>query len=558
MPPFHTAIQEVRVQKLIASSLAALLVAGTLPIPANAAGPSGGAETATPIKHLVVIFQENVSFDHYFGTYPIATNPSGEPRFVAAPGTPTINGLTGTLLTVNPNATNAANGKGASNPFRLDRSQAATADQDHDYTPEQQAFDHGLMDAFPASVGTAGPPPAGGGIFATDGLTMGYFDGNTVTAYWNYAQRYAMSDNSYDTNFGPSTDGAVNLVSGQLNGVIQDISPGGSTIDDGSGGLTLISDADPVGDKCSTTTGERVQFGGKNVGDLLNAKGINWGFFEGGFNLSIVNANGSTGCNRSTTSTVTKTLKDDYIPHHQPFQYYTSTANPLHLRPRSTATIGYSGDPANHQYDILDFYSAVSAGNFPAVSFLKAPGFEDAHAGYSDPLDDQTFVVNTINFLEKQPDWDSTAVVIAFDDSDGWYDHQLGPIVNQSATAADALSGQGLCGSGAAALPGINAGTLHAQGRCGYGPRLPLLVISPWSRRNFVDHTVTDQTSVLRFIEDNWLGGERIGAGSFDAIANPIDNAFNFKDGPQNGGQYILDPSTGLVVQNGWGGGFGW
>jgi phospholipase C len=301
-----------------------------------------------------------------------------------------------------------------------------------------------------------------------------------------------------------------------------------------------------------------VQFGGKNVGDLLNAKGITWGFFEGGFNLSIVNANGSTGCNRSTTSTVTKTLKDDYIPHHQPFQYYTSTANPLHLRPRSTATIGYSGDPANHQYDILDFYSAVSAGNFPAVSFLKAPGFEDAHAGYSDPLDDQTFVVNTINFLEKQPDWDSTAVVIAFDDSDGWYDHQLGPIVNQSATAADALSGQGLCGSGAAALPGINAGTLHAQGRCGYGPRLPLLVISPWSRRNFVDHTVTDQTSVLRFIEDNWLGGERIGAGSFDAIANPIDNAFNFKDGPQNGGQYILDPSTGLVVQNGWGGGFGW
>jgi phospholipase C len=558
MPPFHTAIQEVRVQKLIASSLAALLVAGTLPIPANAAGSSGGAETATPIKHLVVIFQENVSFDHYFGTYPIATNPSGEPRFVAAPATPTVNGLTGTLLSANPNATNAANGKGASNPFRLDRSQAATADQDHDYTPEQQAFDHGLMDAFPASVGTAGPPPAGGGIFATDGLTMGYFDGNTVTAYWNYAQRYAMSDNSYDTNFGPSTDGAVNLISGQLNGVIQDISPGGSTIDDGSGGLTLISDADPVGDKCSTTTGERVQFGGKNVGDLLNAKGITWGFFEGGFNLSIVNANGSTGCSRSTTSTVTKTLKDDYIPHHQPFQYYTSTANPMHLRPRSTATIGYSGDQANHQYDILDFYAAVSVGNFPAVSFLKAPGYQDAHAGYSDPLDDQTFVVNTINFLEKQPDWDSTAVVIAFDDSDGWYDHQLGQIVNQSATAADALSGTGLCGSGAAALPGINAGTLHAQGRCGYGPRLPLLVISPLARRNFVDHTMTDQTSVLRFIEDNWLGGERIGAGSFDAIANPIDNMFNFKDGSQNGGQYILDPSTGLVVQNGWGGGFGW
>jgi len=555
MPPFPTATQEVRVQKLIASSLAALLVAGTLPIPATAAGSSGGVETATPIKHLVVIFQENISFDHYFGTYPYATNPAGEPFFIAAPGTPTVNGLTGTLLTANPNATNAANGSGASNPFRLDRSQAATADQDHDYAPEQLAFDHGLMDAFPASVGTAGPPPAGGGIFATDGLTMGYFDGNTVTAYWNYAQRYALNDNSYGTNFGPSTDGAVNLISGQLNGVIQDISAGGSTIDDGYGGLTLISDADPVGDKCSTTTGERVQFGGKNVGDLLNAKGITWGFFEGGFNLSIVNANGSTGCSRSTTSTVTNSKKDDYIPHHQPFQYYTSTANPLHLRPTSTATIGYSSDPANHQYDIQDFFAAVSAGNFPAVSFLKAPGFQDAHAGYSDPLDDQTFVVNTINFLEKQPDWDSTAVVIAFDDSDGWYDHQLGQIVNQSATAADALSGTGLCGSGAAASPGINQGTLHAQGRCGYGPRLPLLVISPWARRNFVDHTMTDQTSVLRFIEDNWLGGERIGAGSFDTIANPINSMFYFTDGPLNAGQYILDPNSGLLVLNGPGGG---
>ena len=545
-------------QKLIASSLATLLVAGTLPIPAIAAGPSGGGETATPIKHLVIIFQENISFDHYFGTYPYATNPAGEPRFIAAPGTPSVNGLTGSLLAHNPNATNPVNAAGASNPFRLDRSQAATADQDHDYGPEQQAFDHGLMDAFPASVGTAGPPPAGGGIFATDGLTMGYFDGNTVTAYWNYAQRYAMSDNSYGTNFGPSTDGAVNLISGQLNGVTTDINPGGSTIDDGNGGLTLISDADPVGDKCSTTTGERVQFSGKNVGDLLNDKGITWGFFEGGFNLSIVNANGSTGCSRSTTSTVTNSKKADYIPHHQPFQYYTSTANPMHLRPTSTATIGYSGDPANHQYDIQDFFDAVSAGNFPAVSFLKAPGYQDAHAGYSDPLDDQTFVVNTINFLQKQHDWDSTAVVIAFDDSDGWYDHQLGQIVNQSSTSADMLTGQGACGNGATALPGVAPGTLHAQGRCGYGPRLPLLVISPWSRHNFVDHAMTDQTSVLRFIEDNWLGGEKIGAGSFDTIANPIDNMFDFGYGPRNAGQYILDPSTGLVVQSGQRGGFGW
>ena len=539
-------------RKSIVSFTAGLLAAGTVLSSAFADENGHGGKSATPIKHLVVIFQENVSFDHYFATYPVATNPWGEPRFVAAPGTPTVNGLQGTLLSHNPNATNPANAEGATNPFRLDRSEAATADQDHDYTPEQMAFDHGLMDAFPASVGTAGPPPAGSPVLATTGLTMGYYDGNTVTALWNYAQHYAMSDNSYNTNFGPSTPGAINLISGQTNGITTDVNAGGSTIGDGNGGLTLISDADPVGDVCSTTTGELIQFGGKNVGDLLTAAGVTWGFFEGGFNLSVTNADGSTGCKRSTTSKVTNVKKADYIPHHQPFQYYASTANPTHARPKSAAVIGHNGDGANHQYDIQDFFDAVNAGNFPAVSYLKAAGFQDGHAGYSDPLDEQTFIVDVINFLQKQRDWDSTAVVIAYDDSDGWYDHALGQIVNQSSTEADVLSGPNSCGNSAAALPGVNPATRHAQGRCGYGPRLPLLVISPWAKRNFVDHTMTDQSSILRFVEDNWLRARRIGAGSFDTIANPIDNMFNFER-PENGGHVLLDPGTG-TVEGGFGG----
>jgi phospholipase C len=247
------------------------------------------------------------------------------------------------------------------------------------------------------------------------------------------------------------------------------------------------------------------------------------------------------------------TNKADYIPHHEPFQYYTSTQNLKHTRPTSPSTVGINGDPANHQYDTHDFFDAINAGNFPTVSYLKAPGYQDGHAGYSDPLDEQNFVVTVINFLQRRPEWESTAVVIAYDDSDGWYDHQIGPIVNQSTTEADMLTGVGACGNGATALPGINSGTLHAQGRCGYGPRLPLLVISPWARRNFVDHSVTDQSSILRFVEDNWLRGARIGSGSFDAIANPINNMLDF-DHPAlfNALPYILDPGTGEVV----GGGF--
>ncbi|HTW46998.1 MAG TPA: alkaline phosphatase family protein [Acidobacteriaceae bacterium] len=529
-------------QKSLAMAMSALLVTGQFALPVGAGAQDEGTSTATPIRHVVVIFGENISFDHYWGTYPYAKNPSGEPPFYAAPGTPSVNGLLSQgLMTQNPNFLNTAvNGAAAENPFRLDRSQAATADMDHDYTPEQEAFHGGLMDSFPAYTGTAGPPPT---TQTTKGLVMGYFDGNTVTALWNYAQHYALNDNAYGSTFGPSTPGAINLISGQTNNVTDSMSAGSDIIDDGSGGQTLISDANPLGDTCSGTTGAQVHLTGTNIGDLLNAKGITWGWFEGGFNLSIKNPNGTTGCGRNTTSAVTGVTESDYIEHHEPFQYYDQTENLQHLRPTSTYMIGRQ-DQANHQYDINDFFTAVKAGNFPAVSFLKAPGYEDAHAGYSDPLDEQNFVVTVINFLMTTPEWSSTAVFINYDDSDGWYDHQIGPIVNQSTTSADQLTGSGQCGNGTdTALPGPS-GAAHAQGRCGYGPRIPLMVISPWAKTNYVDHTVTDQTSIIRFIEDNFLGGQRIGNGSFDAIAGSVDNMFDFTRRP-NTQPYLLNPSTG-------------
>jgi phospholipase C len=508
----------------ISVALTAIMTIGLAVDPSIASAQSS---TATPITHLVVIFGENISFDHYFGTYPVAGNTPGEPHFTALGGTPTVNGLTPALQTANPNFLNSINGAGAANPFRLDRTQALTADMNHDYGPEQEAFHAGLMDQFPMATGSAGPPPAGGPpVVNTTGLVMGYFDGNTVTAMWNYAQHFALSDNFYGTTFGPSTVGALNLISGQTNGITANLNGLGSEVADGAGGYTVNGDPDPLNDVCAGPTKNQVQKAGQNIGDLLNAAGVSWGWFEGGFDLTVKNPNGTTGCSRSTKSSFVNLTSTDYVPHHEPFQYYPSTANPKHLRPTSVALIGHAGDAANHQYDIEDFYSAVKHGNFPAVSFLKAPAIEDAHPGNSDPLDEQNFVVKVVNYLMTQPEWKQTAVVFAYDDSDGWYDHVMGPIVNQSATSADALSGAGACGSGASALDGVVAE--HVQGRCGYGPRLPLLVVSPYAKRNFVDHSVTDQTSILRFIEDNWLGSQRIGHGSFDALANSLNGMFDF------------------------------
>jgi phospholipase C len=479
------------------------------------ANPTGSAATTTPIKHLVVLYQENVSFDHYFATYPVAANPGGEPHFTAAAGTPSVNGLNGSLL--------APNNPNSVQPFRLGNSQAQTCDQDHTYTDEQKAFDSGLMDKFVETVGrgTASCKDYGTGA----GLTMGYYDGNTVTGMWNYAQHFAMSDNSYGTTFGPSTPGALNLISGQTHGFAQT-----STAVTANG--TVIGDPQPAGDKCDTrdvtTTTDSKNI---NVGDLLNTKKVSWGWFQGGF----------ADC-AATHSNVGGVGSKDYIPHHEPFQYSASTANLQHTRPGSIAEIGHAG-PANHQYDLTDFWSAVDAKNMPAVSFLKAAAYQDGHAGYSSPLDEQHFLVDTINRLQKTPDWKDTAVVIAYDDSDGWYDHQMSPIVNQSNDPAhDALTIAGTCGTNSNRIAG------GYQDRCGYGPRLPLVVISPYAKTNFADHTITDQSSILRFVEDNWNTG-RIGNSSFDEKAGTLNNMFAFTDHSNRDSnaekKLFLDPTTG-------------
>src|SRR5260221_13718344 len=151
------------------STIVAVLALGSLlvgMVSAASVSQSSASDSTTPIKHLVIIFQENVSFDHYFGTYPNALNPAGEPAFYARHNTPAVNGLSTGLLNNNPNL-NPANGAGATNPFRLDRSQAVTKSQGHGYKQEQQAFDNGLMDLFPLYVGRSGPPPAGGGVAST-------------------------------------------------------------------------------------------------------------------------------------------------------------------------------------------------------------------------------------------------------------------------------------------------------------------------------------------------------------------------------------------------------
>jgi phospholipase C len=546
--------------RCLASALTALTL--TVALPGLSFAQQAEPDTTTPIKHVVVIFDENVSFDHYFGTYPYATNPDGVPAFHAKDETPRVNNLlAGGLLDENPNSTQ---------PFLLSHSEAVTCDQDHDYTPEQAAFDKGLMDMFvqqtgsgdPINPATNEPYPPGNSNYCFDagkgnGIVMGYFDGNTVTALWHYAQHYAMSDNSFGTNFGPSSVGAINVVSGNtccatlLPFAANGTTPGNPAGDIAGGNANpsttygaLIGDPRPGYDNCLTTPvvgtakSTRVTMSGLNIGDLLNRKGLTWGWFAGGFALTGVNPDGTPACGAVSIGLASPTGYHDYIPHHEPFQYYKATANPNHLPPTDDSKIGKT-DQANHQYDLSLFTTALTEGRLPAVSYLKAKGVQDGHPGYSDPLDEQTFIVNTINAIEQSPYWKDTAIIIAYDDSDGWYDHAMDTVVSQSDSAGDdALTGVGTCGATPA------GGT---PGRCGYGPRLPLLVISPYAKHNYVDHRLTDQSSIVRFIEDNWDLG-RIGNGSNDAEAGTLNGFFDFGEKPKNH-VLILDPSTGEPIQ---------
>jgi phospholipase C len=496
-------------------SAAVLLAASS--VPALWAEPKHkSSDTSTPIKHVVVLFQENRSFDHYFGTYPTAMNLSGEPAFHARRHTPAVNGLTEDLLFRNPNAVN---------PIRLGPGDVVECSQTHAYTSEQLSANRGAMDKFVENDGAKGTQA--GPIVCDPNMVMGYFDGNTVTALWNYAQHFAMSDNSFASNWGSSTVGAINLVSGQTHGASIGADP--KTADVIAG--TIIGNPRPLLDDCSPATTNRITMAGRNIGDLLNAAGVTWGWFNGGFRSATADKctashGGSNGLPQA-----------DYIPHHQPFQYYPSTANPHHVAPSSADAVG-STDEANHQYDLdQDFWPAAEAGRLPAVSFIKPPAFQEGHNRYSDSLAEQRYLVDTINRLQHLREWKDMAILIVWDDSDGLYDHVLPPLANGSNTAIDFLTGPGACG---VSSPGAY------QGRCGYGPRLPLLAISPFAKSNFVDHVLTDQTSVIRFIEDNW-GLGRIGDQSFDERAGSLLNMFDFR---HKAHRLILDPATGQPLDD--------
>ena len=190
--------------------------------------------------------------------------------------------------------------------------------------------------------------------------------------------------------------------------------PGGTTTNNVAGVLAngqVIGDSDPTFDDCSSTTSPTLAMtpssgagAPQNIGNLLNNAGLTWGWFQGGFTPTVPYnpVTGSPAVCGSSNVQVGGTTEAAYSAHHEPFQYFASTSNPHHLPPSSPSMIGYT-DQANHQYDLSSFWIAADSGNLPAVSFLKADRFQDGHPANSDPLDEQAWLVNTINKSKASP-----------------------------------------------------------------------------------------------------------------------------------------------------------
>ena len=619
--------------------------------------------TTTPIKHVILVTLENVSFDNMFGTYPIAQNLPGEIPFFPLPGTKvpdnllTIDPLTGTnYLTNNRNV--GQNGTGHVNPQRLAPDQELTNFESNGYTRTQIDVHNGLMDHY--VLGQKTPPPIP--VFfipnqtfdATYGqganIVMDYWDGNSFTGLWNYAQHYAINDRCFATGYGESVVGAINWVSGNNSGIVpefpdllidvrllqaiadtfsanpqlpplpkeQQFVKWGFVLsqldnvvlynwiapkNDLSILLFLVVYFELIVPKIASLV-PPVTFPGvsgivqfaqqftsnlicpkhKNIGDLLNKKDVTWGSFMSGwrtplsptqpnqivipwavlfgvvlgqpalvpqleaiipnFNDFSFNFSSHLSANpippRGSGGLLIRTIVGP-----QPdfditgFLYYASTTN-FHVNPPSSiANVGQT-DAANHNYEYNTvFFQALAAGILPAVSYIRLPAYQSGHPLSSDAYDNQLGIVSLINTIMASPFWKETAIFLQWDESNGSYDHVPPPLVRSSDEFADP--------KGEIARRGEKAGIKEFPLRAGYGPRIPFLLISPWAKENYISHCITDQTSIIKFIEDNWQLG-KIGKCSYDKIAGKVNDMFDFNPNRTLAPKIFINPLTGLVT----------
>ena len=520
------------------------------------------------IKYVFVLFQENRSFDFHFGTYPGArglfSQPSSQTQGFVQPivltdgsvGTispflipQSIIDISGATVNLYPEDTDSVNHSHAGIDAKLDLNASNVAQNDRYAVTEE-----GLKGTVTCSGGTCsytGTAPTEAQVQKGE-LVVSHVDCTTVPFLWQYADHFTLFDNFFDTVIGPSTPNAIAMISGQ-SGMTQWVEhPGlGLNINTTNAALPVVGDPQPfwgsaldmtppsekqpvdnpggvssnpasnltfaslplsfMGNKIQSITNNDlnpafdlldVQADIQKIAGSLNGP-VNWGWFQEGYDHEPTDPTGVT-------------TNYDYIAHHNGPQYFGYEANNL-------------GETHAHMKGLGDFYTAVANkaltkeggvfyvrggyGNLdgltprspsPAVQ-ADFPGNDD-HPGYSDAQISEALLADSINAIANSPYWSQSAIIVTYDESDGLYDHTQ-PVVRSWDPDGNALD---------------------------QGPRIPAIVISPYSLVHGISHEATEHGSIIRFIDELF---------NLTPLADLPDEAAARALGKKTYGQKYLGPS---------------
>ncbi|HEU5047845.1 MAG TPA: alkaline phosphatase family protein [Rickettsiales bacterium] len=399
-------------------------------------------EQLKPVKHIIVIYLENHSFDNLFGTFPgadgieqagdkaLQTDADGKP-YVVLPHV------------MNGKEVDKRFPKDLQNkPFLISRyvpENQKTGDLVHRFYQLIAQINGGRMDRF-ANISNAG------------GLAMGYYE-NKHSPLWKYAREFTLADHFFTAGFGGSFLNHVMLICACV--PQYDKAPASIRVKlDDKGKLIHDGAVTPDGYAINTIQpfswpyDRRVEDERRRlplqkmptIGERLNAKHIDWAWYSGGWNDAVAG-------NPSKL----------FEYHHQPFTYFADYAHGTKER-------------WLHLKDEADFIRAIDTGKLPPVAFYKPEGEFNLHPGYAELQTGEKHIFDLIGRIQRSKLWKNSLIIVTFDDAGGYYDHEPPP----------------------------------AGDRFGPGERVPTLIISPFAKRGFVDHTVYSTISILKLIEDKY------------------------------------------------------
>lgn len=484
-------------------------------LPGFAAQPADVPGLRDKIDHIIVIYQENRSFDHYFGAY---RHPSGAQveNLLDANGEVSARftglqknaaGVVYSTLPMPDDIPSLQQMPFPNKPFHLGphipAGENVAWDPSHHFFRMFAQIDGGKMDQFVALALTKKHAPFTSAteadrvrtMFAESkpsGAVLGYYTRDDIPHYHRLADEYVLFDHFFQAISGGSTANALYLVSGRS--AVWQKAPKASVGNmakavfdmpyDDQG--ILINDLPPVNGPTEAFWADYLKLAPPpeeqtypNIGDRLAAAGLTWAWYNEDWNR-VKDWSLKTAFGPGDGSAVIDSV-DMYLPHHNPFQYY----------PSWNANV-----KAGRMRDSEDFFADVKAGNLPSVSFIKATGAHDEHPADSAPQWGEQWVMQLLKAVGESKLWNRTAIVITYDEGGGFWDHVAPP-------RPDAY---------------------------GCGTRIPALLISPYAKRGYVDHKIADTTSVLAMIEARF-GLEPLQAR--DANAYHLLDGLDFSQAPR-------------------------